>query len=214
MNTQDKGFGIPIIRRLPMYLDLLKGYGNQGQEYVSSSQLAGDLKLESIQVRKDLAATGIAGKPKLGFSIEELIISIEKYLGWDNTSDAFVVGVGNLGSALLGYRGFSLYGLQVLAGFDTDPNKVGRKINGKEIFPMAKLPGLIKRMRVHIGILTVPPDSAQKTADLMVLSGIRALWNFTSVPVLLPQEIIVENMDLAASLAVLSRKLSLVLNDH
>jgi redox-sensing transcriptional repressor len=140
--------------------------------------------------------------------VAELIDAIEQFLGWKNTSDAFLVGAGSLGSALLGYEGFKEYRLNVLAGFDANPVKIGTHIHGKEIFAMDKLPDLIRRMHVLIGILTVPAAAAQQVADVLVGAGIRAIWNYTPVQLQVPDGVIVEDVKLAASLAVLSSRLA------
>jgi redox-sensing transcriptional repressor len=155
-----------------------------------------------------LAATGIIGKPKVGYAVPALIDSIETYLGWKNVTDAFVIGAGHLGGALLGYDGFKAYGLNILSAFDTDPAKIGTTIYGKDVLPMDKLPDLVARMHVGIGILTVRAASAQEAANITVMAGIKAIWNFTQIKLQVAPSVIVENMDLSASLAVLSRKLA------
>ena len=198
---------LPTIRRLPAYLHLLRQLREAGQETVSGTVLAEQLNLDAVQVRKDLSSTGIVGKPRIGFSVPGLVTAIEEYLGWNNTTDAFLVGVGNLGSALLGYAGFHRHRLSVLAGFDNDPSKIGQEFYGKPVYPMEKLPNLARRMRVHICILTVPAEQAQAVADLLVAARITAIWNFSPVALNVPPGIIVQNEDLASGLAVLSRKL-------
>jgi redox-sensing transcriptional repressor len=202
-----KALPLPSIRRLPSYLRLLYTLKARGREVVSCTHIAEDLELVSVQVRKDLAITGIVGRPKIGYQVAELIDAIERFLGWKNTTDALLVGVGGLGSALLGYEGFKEYHLNVLAGFDIDPAKIGTQVHGKEIFPLEKLPDLLHRMHVLMGILTVPAAAAQEAANLMVRSGIRAIWNYTPVQLQVPDSVIVEDVKLAASLAVLSSRL-------
>ncbi len=214
MNDQEIGASIPLIKRLPLYLRLLDDYRREGMETVSSTRIAEDLKLEPIQVRKDLAATGIIGKPGVGFPMETLIQSIKGFLGWDNATEAFLVGTGNLGTALMGYEGFERFGLRIIAGFDVDPDKIGTKVHGKSVLPLAKLGNLARRMHIHIGVLAVPAAAAQDCAELMAESGILAIWNFTPVTISVPEGLIVENVDLASSLAVLSRKLFLGLRSR
>jgi redox-sensing transcriptional repressor len=198
----------PTVRRLPLYLRILKRAGAAGTENISSTHIAKELKLESIQVRKDLASMGITGQPGIGFTVSSLIKAIEHFLGWDNPTDAFIVGAGNLGAALAGYDGFGEYGLNIVAAFDVDPAKVGTEISGKKIFNLGRLPELIDRMDVKIAILTLPSSFAQKIADIMVNAGIKAIWNFTSLRLNVPDDVFVERIDLAASLAVLSNKIS------
>jgi redox-sensing transcriptional repressor len=202
---------LPTIRRLPAYLHLLRQVSQNGRDVISSEHIAGMLKLEAIQVRKDLSITGIAGKPKIGYYVPTLITAIEEFLGWDNTTDAFLVGVGNLGSALMGYQGFALTGLNILAAFDIDEDKVGQEIHGKQVFDLEKLPDLTQRMHINIGIITVPAAAAQQVADLLVAAGIKAIWNFTPVNLEVPDGVVVQNEDLASGLAVLSVKLAKVL---
>ena len=175
---------------------------------MSCTHIAADLGLDPTQVRKDLAVTGIIGKPKIGYDLQALVGAIETYLGWNNVTDAFLVGVGSLGRALLGYQGFAAYGLNIVAAFDCDPAKVGKVVHGKQVLPVEKLVSLTQRMKVRIGVLTVPAASGQVAADLMVRAGIVAIWNFSTAQLEVPAGVIVENVDLSASLAVLSRKLA------
>ena len=167
-----------------------------------------ELGLVSTQVRKDLAVTGIVGKPKVGYNVPALIAAIEEFLGWNNAQDAFVVGVGSLGRALMGYQGFQEYGLRLVAGFDIDPAKVGVEVHGKQVFALEKLGDLAAEMHVRIGVLTVPAAAAQDAAKLMVQAGIRAIWNYTPVTLEVPPTVIVEDVKLSASLAVLSSRLA------
>lgn len=199
---------LPSVRRLPTYLHLLYELRARGREVVSCTHIADDLQLVSVQVRKDLAITGVVGKPKVGYRVADLITAIEGFLGWNNTRDAFLVGVGCLGAALLGYEGFGEFNLNVLAGFDNDPKKIGKSVHGKEVLPMEKLPNLVKRMHVMIGILTVPAGAAQEVANAMVLAGMRAIWNYTPVSLRVPDNVIVEDVKLASSLATLSSRLA------
>jgi redox-sensing transcriptional repressor len=196
---------LPTVRRLPTYLRLLKELQDEKQHYVSSTYIAERFQLESIQVRKDLAAMGIVGQPRLGFAVAELVSAIMQFLGWNNASDAFLIGAGNLGAALAGYSGFADYGLHIVAAFDVDTSKIGTRIHDTKIFPLQKLPDLAQRLHVHIGILTLPAVAAQTTTDMLVQAGITAIWNFTPVKLIVPGGVIVEKVDLAASLAVLSR---------
>jgi redox-sensing transcriptional repressor len=176
-------------------------------EYISSTFISDRLGLEQIQVRKDLASIGVIGQPAIGFRVNELITAIEQLLGWDNMRDAILVGVGNLGQALLGYEGFGRYGLNIVAGFDTNPDKIDTHIHGKPILDLQQMPSLIGRLHIQTGILAVPGAVSQNTAEQMVRAGIQAIWNFTPVKLNLSESIIVEQVDLAASLAVLSSKL-------
>ena len=211
-NKKRSSIAIPSIRRLPLYLNFLKKLKHEKNEYVSGTVIANHLGLQPIQVRKDLAITGIVGKTKLGFQIDELIKAIEHFLGWDNANDAFLVGTGNLGVALIGYKEFNDKGLNIVAAFDNDKKKIGNKVRNCEILPLDKLATLIKRMHVKIGILTLPAAQAQETAEIMVDAGIVAIWNFTPTSLNVPDSIIVENVRLSSSLSVLTKKLSEIMN--
>jgi redox-sensing transcriptional repressor len=201
----------PTLRRLPRYHHYLADLRAQGVKAVSCTTIGEAIHLQPVQVRKDLQLTGIVGKPKVGYDLEELLAAIESFLGWNNVNDAFLVGAGDLGSALLGYEKFSKLGLSIVAAFDANPAKVGRKIHGKLVLPMHKLPDLVRRMAIHIGIITTPAEGAQQVADLLVEGGVRAIWNFAPTTLRVPKDVIVHNEDLYYSLATLSCKLSTAL---
>ena len=198
----------PALQRLPSYRRFLKEWARQGNASVSCTDIANALGQDPTQVRKDIAITGIVGKPKVGYLVAELTAAIESFLGWDNVTDAFLVGAGHLGAALLGYEDFGNYGLNIVAAFDVDPRKIGSEIHGRTVLGLEKLGDLAERMHVHIGIVTVPAAAAQSTANLMIMAGIRAIWNFTPVKIDVPTDIIVENVDLRASLAILTSRLA------
>ena len=197
----------PTLRRLPKYYHYLKRVQGAGQEIVSATQMAEDLGIHHTQVRKDLAATGSQGKPKVGHRVVDLLASIEAFLNWNNFSEAFLVGAGNLGSALLGYPDFEKAGIRIVAAFDSNPAKDGQLIHGVEVFHMDQFERLARERRINIGIITVPADRAQLIAEIMVRSGLQAIWNFAPFTLDVPEEIIVENVELYASLAIFSRKL-------
>jgi redox-sensing transcriptional repressor len=202
----------PTLRRLPIYYQYLKKVQTEKKsEYISCTQIGNELNILPIQVRKDLEITEATGRPKLGYGVKELLGNIEDFLGWNNTTEAYLVGVGNLGSALLGYQGFREYGVDIIAAFDADPAKTGKEIHGKMVFPVEKLPDMIRRMGIKIGILTVPAIYAQGLTDLMVEAGIHAIWNFSPVKIMVPQGIIAQHENLASSLVVLSKKLAMSL---
>jgi redox-sensing transcriptional repressor len=198
----------PSLRRLPQYHHYLVELETKGITRVSCSVIGNDLGLVAVQVRKDLQYTGIIGKPKTGYSVSELIAAIETFLGWNKINEAFLVGAGNLGTALLGHERFSKFGLHIVAAFDTDPAKVGKWIHEKAVLPLEKLADLAPRMSIHLGIITSPAETAQAIADEMVRVGIQAIWNFAPVKLNVPEHIIVHNEDLYNSLASLSWKLA------
>ena len=199
--------GAACVRRLPAYLQLLRILQGEGHEYVSGTVLASTHNLEPVIVRKDLAVTGITGTPRRGFRVAELIAAIEAFLGWNNQTKAVLVGVGNLGTALLGYRGFENLGLRIAGAFDSDPQKVGLWLQGRQVQSMTRLPSFARRLGITLGVLTVPATVAQEVADLMVNAGIIGIWNFTPVKLKVPEGVVVQKEDLAEGLAVLSHRL-------
>lgn len=199
--------GTSCVKRLPSYLQLLRVLQAEGQEYVSGTVLASVHHLEPVIVRKDLAITGITGTPRVGFRVTELINAIERFLGWDNQTKAVLVGVGSLGTALLGYRGFENYGLLIVAAFDADPKKIGKWVHGCKVQSMNQLAGFVRRGEIRLGVLTVPAEAARQAADLMIQAGIRGIWNFTPVKLQVPDTVVAQKEDLAEGLAVLSHRL-------
>jgi len=206
---KQKVASIPTLKRLPLYLPLLRQMKADGKDYASGTVVARKMGLDPIVVRKDLAITGAIGRPRLGFPLDDIISAIEAFLGWANTSDAFLVGIGALGMALLGYQGFEQQGIHIVGAFDNDLALIGKKIHGKPILDVASLPSLAKRMHIQIGILTVPASSAQSVADAMMKGNIRGIWNFTPAILDVPKHVILQREDLASSLAVLSHRLLL-----
>lgn len=199
--------GVACVKRLPAYLQLLRVLQGQGCQYVSGTVLATTHNLEPVIVRKDLAITGIVGTPRRGFPVGELIAAIERFLGWDNQTKAVLVGVGNLGSALLGYRGFENFGLRIAGAFDNSPDRIGKWIQGRKVQPMSQLAAFTRRAGIVLGVLAVPGAAAQEAADLMVRAGIRGIWNFTPMKFDVPENVVVQKEDLAEGLAVLSHRL-------
>ncbi|MDC7227823.1 MAG: redox-sensing transcriptional repressor Rex [Spirochaetales bacterium] len=198
---------LPSVRRLPLYLTVLEEFAREGKEWISTTDFSEVLFLKPIQVRKDLAHTGIIGKPKKGFKVDELISTIYDFLGWNNLTEAFLVGAGALGSALLGYGGFQRHGLDIVAAFDISPNVIGKTIHEKEILSLEKLPDLAKRMQVKLGIITVPSSGAQEVADRLVEAGISGIWNFSPIKLHVPDSVVVQREDISSGLAVLSVRL-------
>jgi len=199
--------GVACVKRLPAYLQMLRVLHGEGQEYVSGTVLATTHNLEPVIVRKDLAVTGIVGTPRRGFRVADLIHAIERFLGWDGQTKAVLLGVGNLGAALLGYRGFENFGLRIAGAFDADPHKVGTWVQGRRVQALSMLVPFARRSSITLGVLTVPAPAAQAAAELLVQAGIHGIWNFTPVKLNLPESVIVQTEDLAQGLAVLSHEL-------
>ena len=198
----------PVLKRLPRYLNYLRGRKQEGMERISSTVISADLSLNPVQVRKDLAFVSDSGKPRTGFSVEELIRDIELFLGYGGVKDAVLVGAGHMGQTLLAYKGFAGYGLNILAAFDIREELVGTEISGKPVFPVSRIPEITERLCASIGIITVPPEAAQEVCDLLIAGGVQAVWNFAPVHLEVPTNIIVQNEDIAASLALLSNRLA------
>lgn len=201
----------PLLARLPAYLDVLYKQQQAGAVHLSASVLAAALNLNPVLVRKDLAATGVVGKPKAGFEVSGLIRRIEEMLGFRRTDVAVLVGVGSLGRALLAYEGFAGYRLHIAAAFDADAKVIGQTINGTRVYPPDRLSDVLRSWEARIGIITVPAAQAQGVCDRLVDHGILAIWNFAPVHLNVPAPILVHNENMAASLALLSRHLKSVL---
>jgi len=201
-----------VLKRLPGYLAYLKAMGPDASPYISATALAAALGMGEVQVRKDLAAVSDGGRPKLGYLREGLIEDISQFLGYDNTTDAVLVGAGKLGQALLGYSGFAAYGLNILAAFDEKPEK-DKTEEGRPIYPMDGFEAFCKTNKVLMGIITVPAQYAQQVCDRMIGCGIKAVWNFAPVHLDVPAGILVQNENMATSLAVLSMHLQAQIKD-
>lgn len=198
----------PTLRRLPGYLDYLRVQYAEGKTSISATAVASAMGLNEVQVRKDLSsASKNGGRPKTGYSIQQLIMDLEDFLGYHNTKEAILIGVGQLGSALLSFKGFEQCGMRIAAAFDNDPHKIGNCINGIQIHDIRELPEFCRTSSVRIGILTTGPDQAQKICDAMVENGILAIWNFSTLLLQTRENIIVHNENLAVSLAMISHAL-------
>ena len=206
---EKSSLSLQAIRRLPNYYNYLRALQQRKLEYVSAPTIAKAMGLNEVQVRKDLAAVSFApGKPRKGFEVDNLLNSIGEYLGYHNSKDALLVGAGNLGRALLSYKGFEPYGIRIVAAFDEDERQMDTDSGLTQIFSMEKLPSICKRMHIHLGIITVPASNAQQICDLMVESGILAIWNFAPTELHVPGHVLVQNENMAAQLSILSRHLS------
>ena len=199
---------LPTIRRYPIYLRAIKAKMAGGELHVSSAVLADELGLDPVLTRKDLAMAGVPGKPRRGYPAKKLQDALSHALGWDNTTDAVLIGAGSLGNALLGYSGFEEQNLSIIVAFDSNPGLLGLALHGVKVRPMEDLPRFVKRMKIKLGILTVPNAAAQSCADQLVAAGIRGIWNFSSVQLEVPQGVVVQNVDLAQSLAILSHAIT------
>ncbi len=192
-----------VLKRLPGYVAYLKSLPENAPPNISATALASALGMGEVQVRKDLATVSDGGRPKIGYQREALIGDIEQFLGYDNTTDAILIGAGKLGQALMGYSGFEEYGLNIVAAFDVAP-KMEKTEEGTPIYPIARLPQFCRTHKVLMGIITVPGASAQEVADLLISAGIKAIWNFAPAHLDVPEGTLVQYENMATSLAVLS----------
>jgi len=212
MNMRDNSSLVVMkstLSRLPLYYSFISKLEEDGVEYVSSALVAQSLNMNPVLVRKDLSGvSSVTGKPRNGFEVDTLLRDLSEYLGYNNLDEAILVGVGGLGRTLLGNTEFSKLGLNIVVGFDKNPDLNGMQIGNKYVLPISKMKSFIKRTGIKIGIITVPADQAQSVCDIMVNSGILAIWNFAFTLLNVPQGILVKNENLPSSLAMLSHKLA------
>ena len=192
------------ITRLSIYLRCLEELEAGGVTSVSSKQLAARFGLNSAQVRKDLAYFGQFGVRGLGYYIAELKHNLERILGLKQNWEVALIGVGNLGSALIAYKGFQARGFQISLAFDSDQAKVGHQIDGVVVMDVAKLVPTLRKRKVKIAVLAVPAATAQSVADLLVDSGVTAILNFAPTQLAVPERVKVQNVDLSVLLKTLS----------
>jgi redox-sensing transcriptional repressor len=194
------------VGRVSLYLRQLEGFQRQGLSTVSSSQLGASLGINDAQVRKDLAFFGQFGYPGIGYRIEELSSTLRRILGIDRIWPTALVGLGNLGRALLKYRGFHSRGFHIMALFDNDPKKIGQSYSGLVVQSLDDLPKAASASRLGLSILCVPAESAQRVADQIVACGIHGILNFAPVPIAVPPTVSVMAVDLSVQLELLAYK--------
>ena len=200
---EEKKVSKAVLKRLPGYLAYLKSLPEDAPVHISATALANALDMGEVQVRKDLALVSDGGRPKIGYQKDALIDDIEQFLGYDNTTDAVLIGAGKLGLALMAYSGFEEYGLNIQAAFDVEP-KLDKTDDGQPIYPISRLEHFCKVHKVLMGIITVPAASAQEAANRLIACGVKAIWNFAPTHLDVPSHILVQNENMATSLAVLS----------
>lgn len=196
------------LKRLAHYHFYLRQMKANNREFVSNERLSTDLNLSISVIREDLENL----RESLGISdihkVENLLSIVEIYLGYNQKNTAFIVGAGNLGRALLDYGGFKTCGLEIITVFDNNPEIIGSKISGIEVFPVDRLEELAGRMKVNIGIITTPPEPAQKIANMLVEGGVRGIWNFSSAVIKVPEEIVLSNTSLYNDYLELMQRMS------
>ena len=200
----DHSISKATLGRLPEYLRLLKSIEKEHQT-ISATVIAKYLGFGEVQVRKDLGAVSGKGKPKIGYVTSELIERLEYCLGRNNLCQVVIVGAGKLGRALLDYQGFSDYGLEIVAAFDLAVDDVAFSESGKPIYPMREFEGFCYKCDIKIGVITVPKSAAQEICDLMVKNNISAIWNFAPEILHVPDNVVVQQENLALSLAYINQ---------
>lgn len=198
----------PTLRRLPWYLAFVKLMKGKGEMFISSTQIAKEINVDSSQVAKDLSFVNISGKTRVGYDVNDLVDVLEDFLGFTSRHKAFLFGVGSLGASLLHDTGLSQYGLEIVAGFDVRKELNGHKINGIPVFHMDDFLEKQKEYGATIGVITVPVEKAQEVTDMIIEGGIKALWNFTPFRIRVPEHIVVQNTSIYAHLAVMFNRLN------
>lgn len=198
----------PTLRRLPWYLAYAKLVQGEGEQYLSSTQIAKNLAVDASRVAKDLSYVKISGRTRVGYEVNELVSVLDAFLGFGNRHKAFIFGVGSLGGALMHDNGLAQFGLEIVAGFDVKYELAGTSINHIPIHHIGRFSDLQKQMNVNIGILTVPVDRAQNVANTMIEGNIKAIWNFTPFRIRVPEKIVVQNTSIYAHLAVMFNRLN------
>lgn len=193
-----------VVQRLSFYLRELQHLIKNGQETTSSNQLGGLLGFTDAQVRKDLAYFGQFGYPGIGYRCDELVAAIQRILGTDQQWNVCMVGVGNLGRALLGYRGFLRQGFHVAAAFDVDPSKVSGEVEGVTVYHFDRLSEVVRTFNIRLGVIAVPAGAAQDVADRLSAAGVEGILNFAPVTLNLPPHVSKVGVDLAIELEQLS----------
>ena len=204
----------PTLRRLPWYLAFAKLVLKQGESYLSSTQIARNISVDASMVAKDLSYVKISGKTRVGYDVKELVAVLEGFLGFTNSHQAYLFGVGSLGGALMHDNGLEQFGLEIMAGFDVKYELSGTSINHIPIHHIDRFVELQKQTGVNIGILTVPVDKAQEVSEVMVAGGIKAIWNFTPYRIVVPDNIVVQNTSIYAHLAVMFNRLNALKELH
>ncbi len=194
----------PAVRRLSLYLRQLEAVARMDRRTISSRQLGESLGLTDAQVRKDLAYFGQFGHAGIGYHVDDLIGQLRHILGTDKSWNVLLMGAGNLGRALMAYKGFSAKGFQLAAVFDTDPNLTGKRHGAHVIQPLSELAGTIESKAIRLAILAVPSDGAQVVTNQLVEAGIRGLLNFAPLSLNVPSHVAITSVDLAVQLEQLS----------
>ena len=199
----------PTLSRLPWYLAYIDRLHSNGVEFVSSTAISRQINVDASQIAKDLSYLGIKGKTRIGYEVKALASRLGEFLGFRESHNAIMAGVGSLGSALIADGGLQRFGLRIVAGIDTDPSVAGNQRAGINVYFPEQLADLVSDFHAEIGILAVPVEHAQAVADQMVAAGIRELWNFTPCRIVSRDDIVVQDTSIYAHLAVMYHKLKI-----
>ncbi|MDP8264808.1 MAG: redox-sensing transcriptional repressor Rex [Candidatus Aceula lacicola] len=183
------------IERALLYIRTLEGLVKSNRYLVSSGELAKMTGFSDVQIRKDISKFGKVGTPRIGYKTIELRDILEGFVLQQDSVYAALFGVGNLGSAILKYPGFHKGRIKIIAAFDKDLKKIGKKINDVNIYSIDKAPKIIKRTKIEIGIIAVPKEFSQEVADIVVLSGLKGIVNFSPMSIVVPKNIVVRDID-------------------
>lgn len=198
----------PTLRRLPWYLAYVKTLDSKHEEYVSSTQIAKRLNVESSQITKDLSFLNIKGKTRIGYEVHTLNRTLNEFLGFKYRHNAFLIGTGSLGSALMRDLGLQQFGLNIVAGFDINPAIVGTKVGEIPIYDLQELTNRQRSSGVSIAIIAVPYENAQEVANKLVESNIKAIWNFTPYRIKVPRGIVLQNTSIYSDLAIMYNRMN------
>ena len=193
----------PTLRRLPWYLAYVNMLQSQGIDYVSSTQISKDINVDSSKIAKDLSFLNIKGKTRIGYQVDNLAAELSNFLGFRQEHSAIMIGVGSLGAALIQDSGLIQYGLRIVAGFDINEEIIGKEICGVPVFNISDLKEQQRIYKANIGILAVPVEHAQESADLL-----SAIWNFTPFRIKVDEDMVIQNTSIYAHLAVMYNRIN------
>lgn len=197
----------PTLRRLPWYLAYVNLLHSQNVEYVSSTQISNEINVDASQIAKDLSFINIKGKTRIGYEVSQLVSELADFLGFTSEHRAFMIGVGSLGGALMQDSGLSQYGLNIVAGFDVNPQLIGTSICGVPVFSMDELAARQKEFATEIAVLAVPVEHAQDATDKIIAGGMKAIWNFTPFRIKAGDDIVIQNTSIYAHLALIYNRM-------
>lgn len=198
----------PTLRRLPWYLAYLSTLHNESADYISTTRIAEALDVDPSRIAKDLSFLGLRGKTRIGYQIESLEKALRDYLGFDRRHNALMFGAGSLGGALIADSGLNRYGLNIVAGIDSNPAIIGTVIGGVRIYAPADIEALVRDLDIKIGIIAVPVEAAQEVADSAARAGVKAIWNFTPSRIRVPEGVVITNTSIYSHLAVMYNRLA------